>query len=110
MRHITQTNQNCGQFMRRLIALAMLFCFVIAPLIATVFIITQASHNCIGPNCPVCKQIHEVQKLLERTGRAAIILLIGIVCLFTTCTAWINLGSFRVYSSTLVSVKIRLNN
>ena len=110
MRHMSQTNQNCGQFKRRFIALLMLFCFVIAPLIATMFIITQVNHNCIGPSCPVCKQIHEIQKFLERIGRAAIILLVGIVCLFTTCTTWINLDSFRVYSSTLVSIKIRLNN
>jgi len=110
MRRISQTNKNCGQFKRRLIALSLLFCFVIVSLSATIFIITQSNHNCIGSNCPVCKQIHDVQKFLDRIGRATIILLAVAVCSFTTCTTWIKLDSFQVYFSTPVSVKIRLNN
>ena len=110
MRRISQTNENCGQFKRRLIALSFLIRFVIASLSATILILTQANHNCIGPNCPVCKQIHDVQKLLDRIGRAATIVFVVAVCSFTTCTTWIKLNFFRVHSSTLVSEKIKLNN
>ena len=110
MRRISQTNENYGQFKRRLIALSFLICFVIVSLSAAIFIITQANHNCIGESCPVCKLIHDVQKLLDRIGRAAIIVFAVAVGLFNAAITWAKRNSVRVYSSNLVSVKTRLNN
>ena len=110
MRGISQTNRNCWQLKRSFIALLFLLCFVITSLSPTIFIITQANHNCIGPNCPVCKQIHEAQKLLDRIGRAAAVVFVVAVCFFTACTTWIKLDFVRVYTPTLVSEKIKLNN
>ena len=110
MNRMPQTNKNCEQFKRRLIALSLLFCFAIASLSATIFIITQANHDCFGESCPVCVKIHSAQKLLDRIGKAAIVILIAAVVSFTAIKTWAKLDFFRVYSSTLVSVKTRLNN
>jgi len=111
MHRMSQIYKNCGQVKRRLIALLFLFCFVIASLTATIFIITQADHDCIGEGCSVCALIHNAQKLLERMSKAALAILIAAVGSFTAITIWSKFGFlFRPYHSNLVSAKTRLNN
>ena len=110
MNRMPQTNKNCEQLKRRLIALSFLFCFIIVSLLATITIIIQANHDCIGKDCPVCLQIHNAQKLLAPIYKAVLITSIAAVVLFTAFIHWTKLDFFRVYLSTLVSVKIRLNN
>jgi len=105
MHHMSQTNKT------RLIALLFLFCFVIASLTATVFIITQSNHDCIGEGCSVCALIHNAQKSLNRIGKAAVAILVTAMGLFTAITIWSKFDFlFRPYHSNLVSVKTRLNN
>ena len=110
MNRMPQTNKNCGQLKRRLIALSFLFCFIIVSLLATIFIIMQANHDCIGKGCPVCEQIHNVQKLLDRIGKAAVIMFVVVVGSFTAITTWAKLNLLKVSPSTLISGKTRLNN
>ena len=110
---MSQNNKNCGQFKRRLIALSLLLCFAIVSLSATIFIVIQAYHDCYDcseKRCSVCVQIHKAQKLLERLGRSAGIISIAAVSLSAAIITWAKLDPFRVNSSTLVSVKVRLNN
>ena len=110
MHCISQANRNCGQSKRRLVALSLLLCFVVASLSATIFIITQADHDCTGESCLVCAQIHNAQELLERIGKTAVVISIAAVGIFTAVTAWTKLYFFECSPSTLVSVKVRLNN
>ena len=110
MRCMLQTCRNRIQFNKRLIALLLLLCFFIASLSASIFIIAQANHNCIGDGCPICAQLHNAQKLLEQAGKTAVIMSAVTVGLFTAFTTRKGLHFFRLYSPTLVSVKTRLNN
>ena len=108
---MSQTNKSCGQVKRRLIALSFLLCFAIASLSATIFIITQADHECIGEACTVCVLIHNAQKLLDRIGKAVTGILIFAGGLFTAIHIWAKRGHlFSPYHLNLVSVKTRLNN
>ena len=110
MYRMSQAKKNSSQFTIRAIALSCLFCFVIAPLLTTVFIIAHTGHDChdlTGENCLVCLQINNAQKLLNRIAKAATILSIVIVGLLTAITVWVKPG---FYSSTLVGAKIRMNN
>ena len=108
---MTWASKNCGQFKRKLAALSFLLCFAIASLLATIFIITQADHDCIGEGCSVCVLIHNAQKLLERMSKAALAILIAAVGQFTAITIWSKYDFlFRPYHLNLVSAKTRLNN
>ena len=91
-------NKSCGQLKRRLVALSLLLCFVIASLLAT-FIIIQAGHDCVGEDCPVCVQI----------GKTAVAVIVT-VGLLTADSVRTRLDFSKGYPSTLVSVKIRMNN
>ena len=110
MHCISQENVNLVQFKRRLIALSILLCFVFAPMLATVFIITQTSHVCIEECCSVCVIIHNAQELLERIGKAAVTILIAVVGLLAVAAVRTKLDFFEGCPSTLISVKIRMNN
>jgi hypothetical protein len=110
MRCMPKTCINCIHFKKRLIALLLLLCFFIVSLSATIFIIAQANHNCIGDGCPICAQLHNAHKLLEQAGKTTIIMSAVAVGLFTAFTTRKGLHFFRLYSPTLVSVKTRLNN
>ena len=108
MHCMPQTYRNCIQFKKRLIALSLLLCFFVVSLSVSIFIITQANHNCIGDGCPICAQLHNAYKLLEQVGKTTII--IPVVGLFTAFTTRKKLHFFKLYSPTLISVKTRLNN
>ena len=112
MHRMSQTNnKNCGQFKRKLAALSLLLCLVIASLLATVFIIAQADHDCAGEDCSVCALIHNAQNLLNRIGKATVAILVATMGLFTAITIWSKLDFlFKPYHSNLVNVKTRLNN
>ena len=110
MHCMPQTYRNCIQFKKRLIALSLLLCFFIVSLSASIFIIAQANHDCIGDGCPICAQLHNAQKLLEQLGKTIVIISVVPVGLFTAFTARKKLHFFRLYPPTLVNVKTRLNN
>ena len=111
MQRMSRANKNCEQFKRRLAALSLLLCLVIASLSATIFNIIRAYHDCIAESCLPCAQIYFAQKLLERIGKVAAVILIVAVGLFATISALPKLDSlFIPYHSNLVSAKIRLNN
>lgn len=43
---------------------------VFALLFSVFFIVSEADHNCIGEDCPICHQIQTCQKLLEQLSTA----------------------------------------
>jgi len=114
MQRTFRTNKNCGQIIIKPVALSLLLCIVIIPLLTTVFMITLADHDChdcIGESCSVCALIHKAQKLLERIDKAAVVMLTVAVSLFTAITIWSKFDFlFRPCHLNLVSAKIRLNN
>ena len=103
MRRMSQKNRNCGRFKRRLIALSLLLCCVVVSLLAAIFIVFHADHDCIVKHCFACVQIRNAQEL-------AVAILIAAVSLFTAIITRTKLYFFKGYLSTLVSVKVRMNN
>lgn len=108
--HMLSAIEKTAKAITRLIALIVLLCLISIPLFTEAFIVTHAAHDCHGEVCPICVQIHNAELLLERCGKVTGILLSMGICLFFVTIVPILRDIYRIYTSTLVDKKVRLNN
>jgi len=94
----------------RLVALVVLLCFIAITLFAEAFIITHADHNCHGDACSTCIQILNAESLLEQFGKVAGFLLIVGISLFIAIIVPFLPDLPEVYTTSLVSKKVRMDN
>ena len=110
MQSIIIADKKSARIIIRLIALILLICFVAVPLLAEVFIITRASHECFGEACPACAQIHKAESLLEQIGKAAGIIFLAVVVMAIVYAGPLILELSKIHYFTLVDIKVRMNN
>jgi len=109
MYRTARKNRSSGHAGKRLAALAVLFCFVAVSLLATVFIVTHARHNCIGEGCPICAQMRNAERMLKQIATAIVILLLLAAALLAIRMIPIKIAFFQSDAATLVAKKIRMN-
>lgn len=103
-------NKYKAKIRTKLTVLIVLLCFIAISLLTEAFIVTHAAHDCAGDSCPTCAHIHSAVLLLGQFGKAAwIIAAIGI-CWLIVRIAPIPGGLHGIYASSLVDVKVRMNN
>lgn len=80
---------------------------VFALLFSVFFIVSEADHNCIGEDCPICHQIQTCQKLLEQLSAAHSTSGIGaVLCFFLLLAALRTQNIFTASSPVLWKVKL----
>lgn len=80
---------------------------VFALLFSVFFIVSEADHNCIGEDCPICHQIQTCQKLLEQLYAAHSTSGIGaVLCFFFLLAALRTQNIFTASSPVLWKVKL----
>ena len=94
----------------RLLAALLLAFFLFIFLAAQITIIANANHECIGDGCPICKLIDNAEMLLKQIGKTIIAILVFHSALFFTAAVMMITDLLCRHSSTLVQIKIRLNN
>ena len=101
------------QMQKKYIALALLVCFSIVPLLSTVYIIIHACHEHehyeIDDDCAVCEHILIAKSLLRQIGAAVKIMAYAFANLFAAVAVLCAVSNF-CSSQTLVNLKIRMNN
>ena len=78
-------------------------------LLAGVFIVMEADHDCEGEDCPVCECLEQCQAALHQTGNTPFI------CITTYFSALLLIAGIILpvkvtFKETPVSTKVRLND
>jgi len=98
---------------KRLIALAVLLCFLVVSLLSGMFIFTHTDHehdhNGVHGSCAVCEQINNFENLRKQLSMAASGTSFALLSLFAVVST-IQCIDSRIESSSLVALKIRMNN
>ena len=97
------------QAKKRLFSLLLCICFIAGSLLAAVFVIEHAVHDCDGHGCSVCAQIHSAEKLLEQLYMAAVCAAFALAGLSAAAYAF-RLILQHVSLITPITQKIRMNN
>ena len=93
----------------RRLALLFLTVYIAVFLAASIVIITNANHECIGDGCPICKLIHNAVILLNQIGKIDIAFSVFLFVLFLMFVVIMMKGLLCHRSSTLVQIKVKLN-
>lgn len=101
------------QTKKRLIALAVLLCFVVISLFSEMFIFTHANHehdhDGVHGGCTACEQIYNFENLKKQISAAVCGASFAFLSLFAVVSI-IKCIYFQIELSSLVSLKIRMNN
>ena len=93
----------------RRLALLFLIIFIAVFIMALLTIVVNENHECIGDGCPICKLIHDAERLLQEIGKTSILLGSFYAILLALIFETISTGIISVHSFTLVNTKVRLN-
>lgn len=77
---------------------------------SSAYIVHEAGHFCTGAHCQVCQQIEEVRALLHSLALLVLALAVVRTVLSLHRTLLAMNGQCRVFASTLVNWKVRLND
>ena len=78
-------------------------------LLAGVFIVMEADHDCEGEDCPVCECLEQCQTALHQTGNTPVICITAYFSVLLLITGQI-LPVKVTLKDTPVSTKVRLND
>ena len=108
-----QISLNSKQSKKRLIALVLLFCFIVVSMLSEVFILTHAdhAHDNIGVDagCSTCARIQSAENLLKQLGTAIVSAVSMFAGLFAVIAIMGSVSS-DITLLTPVTLKIRMNN
>lgn len=108
-----QIKLNHKQSEKRLIALALLLCFIVVSMLSQAFILAHAGHthdnNGGGGVCTTCTQIQNAENLLKQLGTAVVSAAAAFAGMFAA-VAMIRSASYNITLLTPVTLKIRMNN
>lgn len=93
----------------RILALlaAVIVCSVM--LFSSVFVVTNAGHDCTGEDCPICDQIHTCENTLKTLSNAAPVIALAIVFTYSFLAGHSLLTAGK-WVRTLISLKVKLSN
>ncbi len=95
---------------KKLLAGLMALTVLIMLLFSVFFITSEARHNCIGENCPICHEVQtcfQVLNTLGTSGLSTVVAVLGAAHFFVICVIPV---FHRIPSHTLVSLKVKLTN
>ena len=93
---------------KRIIANIMAVLMLSFVLTASFFIIIEATHECEGEDCPICVSIETCFETLVKIGGGAVAILV-LHAFFTETFKLTNINTFKLFSGTLITKKVRLN-
>ena len=91
------------------LAFVLLFLFIATILLSTAFIVVHTGHDCIGSDCHVCVIFKNIKSLFEQIGRTIYSILFPST-LLPALSILLPLSYFVIFPSTLLDVKVKLNN
>ncbi len=94
---------------RRVAAVILAAALLLAMLCSAVFIAAEASHDCVGENCPVCYQINVCQNTLKNLSLAVCAAAFAVAFTYALCRG-ISTCADCSHSYTLVSLKVKLSD
>ena len=113
MLDVTHNRMKRKQMQKMVIVLALLLCFVIAPLIAELYIALYAckehDHNIIDFSCTKCALVKNINEFLRQTGTSVKAVSFAFVSVFLLTAALYITPSLNKLQ-TPVNLKIRINN
>lgn len=94
---------------RRILALVTVVAFCLLVAFSSVYMMTQANHDCTGEHCPVCCQLHLCAQTLKLAFQVAAVaaLALAAVCAGAVCLNGANAVCPR---PTLTQLKVKLSN
>ena len=103
-----KSNPTINKIRLRHIALLLCICFVAFSLLAQIYIIIQANHDCIGADCPICQQIHNMKVLMKQIGTAVIAVFAVFMAMSLTLPPMSNIF-FDIFSVNPIVLKVKMN-
>ena len=99
------TNSRFIKTLAAVTATAMLLVIVLAG----IFIVMEADHDCEGEDCPVCQCLENCQATLRQLGSAAVTASVPLFSFFLLITTGFHILKV-FFNETPVSTKVRLND
>ncbi len=96
--------------MKRIAALAIFVCIVIASLLTDSFLLVHADHKCVGESCHICIQISDCLKVLKNITELCCVMFFSFGFFRFLYFAYLKIIHIRKKYSTLVGLKVRLDN
>lgn len=94
---------------KRIIAIIICAVFIAALVLSLAYLAKEASHECIGHNCPICAQMQLVQKTVDHLGSALTYLFIAGFSLVFLFQSLLRIFTF-IPLNTPVAQNVRMNN
>lgn len=92
----------------RLIAIFLTILLFWVMLFATAFVVQEASHDCIGENCPICYQISVCDNIMKMLGSTLIIAILTVLSCFGN-NLKVHISDILRKIVTLVILKVKLS-
>ena len=93
----------------RRLALIFLMVYIAIILTASIIIITNANHECLGDGCPICKLIHNAAMLLQGICKVTASLFAAYIAVSIISSIITPAGLICNHSTNLITAKVRLN-
>ena len=90
------------------IALILCICFIAFSLLTQIFIITHTNHDCLGADCPICKQINNMKTLAKQIC-AAVIAVSAIFITLSLTLPSANYTFFDIFFANPIALKVKMN-
>ncbi|SFD03861.1 hypothetical protein [Butyrivibrio sp. YAB3001] len=98
-----------GTKVNRALAGIMVVMVLFVVLFSAIFIVSHVDHDCTGENCPICACIQQCENILHGAGGSTLFAVVAFVPVFLIFGSYI-ISYCIVFSDTLVSAKVRMNN
>ena len=94
---------------KRVFSMAVCILFLFVTFAFLFYIVKEENHHCTGEDCPICANIHQAEQTLRNLGTGMVIHAIvnPMPLMFILAIAG---QAFVVSNTSLVSLKVRLNN
>ena len=96
---------------KKVIAIFLILCIAAAVSLSALFIVNHVDHDCTGEDCGVCQEISACLSALRRlTENADGTAKLPAKTAFLMFFAFLSLLQAEIFTNTLITLKIRLNN
>ncbi|WP_051599147.1 hypothetical protein [Metaclostridioides mangenotii] len=91
------------------LAITMCIIFIVIYLLSSFYILEEANHNCVGDTCQICVHIQEVENTLKQLSTGLMPITGGLLFISVYLKLLFYANSYKA-TSTLITLKVRLNN
>ena len=95
---------------KRICSLIIVVYFICVMALSVSYTISHTNHHCTGEDCPICHSIHMAEEVLKTIGAGIAVVAFGFLVQLLFCFHIYLMSFVCNITSSLVSLKVQLNN